>query len=78
MFNLVKWAFKLGQQTERHRIANILDQQFRYESYKHIPRDVDEAFHRAVHDKVTFIINNITQTSSFEEKRYSLLFPEDK
>lgn len=80
MFNLVKWAFKLGQQTERHRIANILEQSRKFIPYREgltnnqLERQKrEEAIARAVSD----IIDNITRPQSTDMETYSLLFPKD-
>lgn len=91
MFKLVKWAFQLGQQTERHRMAGILNDHRRY--YRHSSLETaerlfgkkneptDEAvakrieIDQQVERRAGDIIHAITTPQRFEEKHFSLLFP---
>lgn len=87
MFNLVKWAFNLGQQTERHRVANLIEAQRSYIRYNPVAdslfgkKELDEKdrhnieLEQAVNHRVDGIIESITRTTAADEKRYSLLFP---
>lgn len=83
MFKLVQWAFRLGQQTERHRIANILDNNRRYTPYREGLSETNDQKERRkqaerVDNAVNSIIDQIT-TTSYTESRYSVLYPkEDK
>lgn len=80
MFNLVKWAFKLGQQTERQRIANILADSRRHTPYRErLSKDNDQEERRKQAERVDNIVNgiidSITNPTQWEESRYSLLYP---
>lgn len=84
MIKLAKWAFKLGQQTERQRISGILNSTFNHtggrEAWsKKFEPEVEKAVRNEVRRRVDNIVHEITKTSSFEEKYFSVLFPkEDK
>lgn len=83
MFKLVQWAFKLGQQTERQRIANILESHRRTTMFMEGigTNEPDERRERieAIEHNVGRIIDDITNPTQWEESRYSLLYPkEDK
>lgn len=82
MFKLVKWAFKLGQNTERMRIANILR-----EAQASLPfgeygtgndKDLREAAKEHSARYLSGIISSITEPRDYERKSFSVLFPEDK
>ena len=82
MFKLVKWAFKLGQHTERMRIAGILN-----EARANLPfgeygtgndKDMREAAKEHSARYLGGIIGNIVDPRDYERKSFSVLFPEDK
>lgn len=89
MFKLVKWAFKLGQQTERHRIAGILNESrqapmardvapFPYD--KQLTEDDKkrrEYVRRQVNSEINNIVDLITMPQPHEYDRYSILHPKD-
>lgn len=91
MFKLLKWAFRLGQQTERQRIEHILINNQRYQQPNEIARqlfgkDIDDLpqkkiqdvkFERAVNYRINQIIENITMPQTFEKDSYSLLYPKE-
>lgn len=89
MYKLSRWAFKLGQQTERHRIAGILNDHRKYHEVYHDPfnrRDEDKLserkqrnlkVQREVDKRVNQIIEAIAEPKQREESRYSLLFPKE-
>lgn len=78
MFKLVKWAFQLGQQTERRRIAHILAESRMYVPYreglgdKQRERKIRE---QVIAGAVNDIIDNITQPKQTEQRQFSVLFP---
>lgn len=94
MLKLIRWAYRLGQQTERQRMASILNdhrnyrrsahdlamQLFGKESDKLSSRQQEKlSLTRAVDARIDDIIENITRPTQVDESRYSLLFPkEDK
>lgn len=85
MFNLVKWAFTLGKQIERHRIASILQQARSDLKYGEFgtgnDKDAREQVIAATDRQVSQIIGRIVdpQYTDREMTRYSVLFPrEDK
>lgn len=80
MFKLVKWAFRLGQQTERQRIAGILQDSRRFTPYREgLSRDNNQEERAKQAERVDRIINDIidgiTNPTQYEESRYSLLYP---
>lgn len=85
MFKLVTWAFTLGKQVERHRIASILHSarsDLKYGEYgTGNDTDAREAAQAAAERQVSRIIGRITdpQYADREMTSYSVLFPkEDK
>lgn len=83
MFNAIKWAFKLGQQTERHRIAGILYSEQRSIDYFEYGtgdnKDLRTEAVKVADRQIGRIITRITMPQPDESKAYSLLFPkEDK
>ncbi len=79
MFGLVKWAYRLAQQTERQRIAAALENARRFGGMNDYQLDEKEiaARNRAVDQRVNQIIDAITQPNNYEESRYSILYPRD-
>lgn len=89
MFKLVKWAFHLGQQTERQRIEHILINNLRSTNPDEIARvlfrkDVDDLpekkqgnvmLERGVNYRVNQIIEDITFPRQTETESYSQLYP---
>lgn len=94
MLRIIKWAYNLGQQTERKRVASILNDHRNYRrSENYLARELfgkdasdlgkkqqeKLALTKAVDARIDDIIDNITRPTQFDESRYSLLFPkEDK
>lgn len=84
MFNLVKWAFKLGQQTERQRITGVLSENRRmipyYEYGTGNDTDKRTEVQKLVDKKVDDIIGSILDPRQQPEyQSYSVLYPkEDK
>ena len=92
MLRLIKWAYRLAQQTERQRIAGILNDHRRYrDSPNNIARrlfgkDFDDLtdkkkdtlkFEQAVDERVNDIIDAITRPQEHESTSYSLLYPRE-
>lgn len=82
MFKLVKWAFKLGQQTERARIAGILN-----EARANLPfgeygtgndKDMRKQAENYSARYLSGIISNIVEPRNYETENFSLLYPKDK
>lgn len=91
MIKLLKWAFRLGQQTERQRIEHILNEQRRYQPPDRIARQLfgkefDDLpdkkkdslkFEHSVDIRINDIIHNITRPQTTESESYSLLYPKE-
>lgn len=90
MLKLVKWAFHLGQQTERQRIAGVLDNHRRYrrspnqiarqlfgKDYDHLSdkRKDTLKFEQAVDERVNGIIDDLMRPTDREVESYSILYP---
>jgi thymidylate synthase ThyX len=82
MFKLVKWAFKLGQQTERHRIANILESRryvLPYGEFGVGNGDERKKVQSAVKREINRIVDEIIEPHYEQTKQgYSLLYPEER
>lgn len=77
MFNLVKWAFKLGQQTERRRIESIITSEYRSLPYQMDLGElkVREQVERRSDQLINNLIDRIVQPQQYEREGYSLLYP---
>jgi hypothetical protein len=90
MFKLVKWAFHLGQQTERQRIELILTDAS-YRSGINLEQYFDEGrqtqtserkkkearIQAEVEQRIMQIVGNITRFEPTDSEAYSLLYPKD-
>jgi len=91
MLRLLKWTYRLAQQTERQRIASILNDHRRYRAPNQIARelfgkDIDRLsekrkdtlkFEQAVDGRVNDIIDNIVRPQDRDVESYSLLYPKE-
>ena len=91
MIKLIKWVYRLAQQTERQRIASILNDHRRYREPDYMARelfgkDFDRVsdkrkdsikFEQAVDSRVNAIIDNITRPQDRDVESYSLLYPKE-
>lgn len=83
MLKLVKWAFQLGQQTERRRVQALLDT-YRHEIYEssrfepEAPDKVKKQIERAANQKVSQVIGRIVDTKSEYVESFSLLYPKGR
>ena len=91
MFNLVKWAYHLGRQTERARVASLIQNHHRYmrqprsiahEIFGKIEDPADaqtlEQITHGIDQGVKDIVDSISQPTNYDNKHYSLLFPKEK
>lgn len=91
MFKLVKWAFHLGQQTERQRIEGILnDRRKYYRRHDPIasklfggraqkdPSPEQREIELQVEMRVDDIISAIIKLQPADGKYFSLLYPEER
>lgn len=80
MLKLVKWAFKLGQQTERARIGRILAQSRDYVGFNEMgtnEKSERAEINRKVRRLVNSIIDDITNPNTYEKESFSILYPKD-
>lgn len=78
MFKLVKWAFRLGQQTERYRIENILREQRRNIQFQEFGSNNDpsrEKIVQATARAVDGIVGRIIDPRREYKPGTSLLYP---
>lgn len=92
MFNLVKWAYKLGQQTERKRVAGLLETYPRWQRSPKLiahdlfgkiedPEDAETIarIESGIQQGIRDIVDGISRPTNYEQDAYSLLYPkEDK
>lgn len=79
MFNIIKWAFKLGRQTEKARIYHelvIMKPPYKYRGSNNAADDFNNALNKRVND----IIDAILEPTREDHKYFDELFPrgEDK